>query len=181
MPPLVDPPRPDLPHSALPFCGDFEIAIRRDGTWTYRGTPINRRRLVKLFASVLRRESDGAYWLVTPHERGRIIVEDAPFLAVAVTRVGRGPEQVLRFRSNLDHEVEAGPDHPLRVIEDASSGEPRPYIMVRPGLEARILRAVFYELVDMAEPEGHVPEGAAEPRWGVWSQSMFFPLQRPKP
>src|SRR5689334_20445331 len=82
--------------------GDLDMRIARDGTWFYRGTPINRVPLVKLFASVLRREADGSYWLVTPAERGRVIVEDAPFVAVAVDREGEGPKQRLIFRTNLD-------------------------------------------------------------------------------
>src|SRR5215472_12510177 len=117
-------------------CGDFDIRIARDGTWSYRGSPIGRLALVKLFASVLRREADGSYWLVTPAERGCIVVDDAPFVAVEVTAEGEGPDQQLIFRTNLDDIVTAGPDHRLRV-ETAASGEPAPYILVRGGLEAR--------------------------------------------
>ena len=104
-------------------CGDLDMRIARDGTWFYRGSPIGRLPLVKLFASVLRREPDGCYWLVTPAERGRIEVEDVPFLAVALTVRGEGRQQQLIFRTNLDDIVTAGPDHPLRV-ETAASGEP---------------------------------------------------------
>ena len=108
--------------------------------------------LVKLFASVLRREPDGCYWLVTPAERGRIEVEDVPFLAVALTVAGEGRDQQLIFRTNLDDIVTAGPDNPLRV-ETAANGEPAPYILVRDGLEARIARPVFYELVELGAEE----------------------------
>src|SRR5256885_8529289 len=114
--------------------GDLDMRIARDGTWYYRGSPINRIPLVKLFASVLRREADGTYWLVTPAERGRVIVEDVPFVAVAVEVQGTGRAQQLIFRTNLDEIVTAGPDHPLRV-ENAAHGTPAPYILVRPGLE----------------------------------------------
>src|SRR5271165_3410159 len=111
-------------------CGDFDMRIARDGTWFYRGSLIGRPALVKLFASVLRREPDGRYWLVTPAERGRIEVEDVPFLAVALSVRCEGREQQLIFRTNLDDIVTAGPDNPLRV-ETAANGEPAPYILVR--------------------------------------------------
>jgi hypothetical protein len=120
---------------------------------------------------VLRRESDGSYWLVTPVERGRVEVEDAPFIAVEVTREGEGTDQKLIFRTNLDEIVTAGADHPLRV-ETAADGTPAPYILVRPGLEARLARPVFYDVVEWGE---EVP-GDGETRLGVWSDGMFFDL-----
>src|SRR5437762_7530624 len=113
--------------------GNLDMRIARDGTWFYRGSPINRLPLVKLFASVLRREGDGSFWLVTPAERGRVVVEDAPFIAVAVDKQSAGREQALIFRTNLDEIVTAGPEHPLR-IDTAADGTPAPYIMVRLGL-----------------------------------------------
>jgi uncharacterized protein len=155
-------------------CGDLDMRIARDGTWYYRASPIGRLPLVKLFASVLRREADGSYWLVTPAERGRIAVEDAPFLAVELTAFGRGRDQQLIFRTNLDDIVAAGPDHPIRV-EMASSGEPAPYILVRGALEARLSRPVFYELVELAVDE----KIAGEMQFGVWSNGAFFPLGDP--
>ena len=175
-------PRPGLPRPFDPStapsrqvdCGNFDIHIARDGTWLYRGSPIERLPLVKLFASVLRREADGSYWLVTPAERGRVVVEDAPFVAVAVDRDGEGREQRLIFRTNLDEIVAAGPDHPLRV-ETAANGEPAPYILLRPGLEARLLRPVFYELADIAGEEVI----AGETLFGVWSNGVFFHLGDP--
>jgi uncharacterized protein len=151
--------------------GDLDMRIARDGTWFYRGSPIHRPPLVKLFASVLRREADGGYWLVTPAERGRVVVEDAPFVAVAVDREGNGREQSLILRTNLDEIVTAGPDHKLRV-DTAADGTPAPYIMVRPGLEARLLRPVFYELVDWGEEA--IMDG--ETQFGVWSGGLFFRL-----
>src|SRR5580692_2992826 len=93
---------PDRPKRQVIDHGDLDMKIARDGTWFYRGTPITRQRLVKLFASVLRREDDGSYWLVTPVERGRVAVEDAPFLAVAVNSEGSGRDRRLSFRTNLD-------------------------------------------------------------------------------
>jgi hypothetical protein len=154
--------------------GDLDLRIARDGSWHYRGSPINRLPLVKLFASVLRREADGSYWLVTPAERGRIAVEDAPFLAVALLAEGEGREQRLIFRTNLDEIVTAGAAHPLSVATTAA-GEPAPYILVRDGLWAKLTRAVFYELVALG-----VAEGSGEDRaFGVWSMGVFFRLGEP--
>jgi hypothetical protein len=150
------------------------MRIARDGTWHYRGSPITRMPLVKLFASVLRREADGSYWLVTPAERGRIAVEDVPFLAVELSVVGEGRTRQLIFRTNLDEIVTAGPDHPLRVAE-AAPGEPAPYILVRDALEARLSRPVFYELVELA---GEVRIGRTS-QFGVWSAGQFFALGDP--
>jgi uncharacterized protein len=149
------------------ICGDFDLRIVRDGTWLYRGSPIGRAALVKLFARVLRREADGSYWLVTPVEKGRVAVEDVPFVAVDFDSVGTGPAQVLTFRTNLDETVEAGPGRPIRVVL-AAGGEPAPYVLVRPGLEARIARAAFYRLVERAELRADT--------LGVWSGGVFFPL-----
>lgn len=157
-----------------PDCLDERYAIRiaRDGTWFYHGSPIRRLPLVRLFASVLRRDAQGDYWLITPAERGRIEVEDAPFVAVAVAVKGTGTGRQLCFRTNLDEEVVAGPDHPIRVDIEAGSDEPRPYILVRPGLEARIARSVFYELVEHGEESRH----GRERRLGLWSGGAYFLL-----
>ena len=157
-------------------CGDLDMRIARDGAWFYRGSPIGRLPLVKLFASVLRREADGRYWLVTPAERGRVEVDDVPFLAVAVTIEGEGRDQRLIFRTNLDEFVTAGPDNPLRV-ETAASGEPAPYILVRDGLEARLARPVFYELVELGTEE-LIGEAT---QFGLWSRGTFFRLGEPAP
>jgi hypothetical protein len=149
------------------ICGDFDLRIARDGTWFYRGSPIGRPALVKLFARVLRRADDGSYWLVTPVEKGRVTVDDAPFLAVDFDATGEGRARRIVFRTNLDETAEAGPDRPIRVATGAG-GEPAPYVLVRPGLEARIARAAFYRLVEIAEPDGD--------RLGVWSNGAFFAL-----
>lgn len=159
----------------LPSCGDFDIRITRDGTWFYRGSPIGRKALVKLFSTVLRQEDDGEYWLVTPVERGRVIVDDAPFIAVELAASGSGAAQVLRFRTNVDDWVEAGPDHPIRVDHAPDSDEPSPYILVRDRLEALIVRSVYYHLVDLAVEATH--EGKMV--MGVWSKETFFPLGSP--
>jgi hypothetical protein len=152
-------------------CGDLDMRIARDGTWFYRESPIGRLPLVKLFASVLRRDADGRYWLITPAERGRIEVEDVPFLAVALSVEGNGRDQRLIFRTNLDEFVTAGPDKPLRV-ETAATGEPAPYIQVRDNLEARIARPVFYDLVELGTEE----QVGGTTQFGVWSGGMFFRL-----
>lgn len=152
--------------------GDYAIRIARDGTWYYRGSPIARKPLVRLFSSVIKRDEKGDYWLVTPVERGRIEVEDAPFTAVELAVEGSGQDQVLRFRSNVDEWVEAGPDHPIRVTEDPATGEPSPYILIREGLEALIVRSVFYELVELAETR----EVDGCEYLGLWNKGAFFPL-----
>lgn len=158
-------------------CGVLPFLIRRDGTWLYRGSPIGRKELVCLFASVLKREEDGSFWLETPAERGRIEVEDAPFLAVELDWRGCGCDQVLSFRTNVDQVITAGPEHPIRVAHDILTCEPTPYVQLRPGtgpwpVEARINRAVYYELVALAEPA--VVQGRR--MLGVWSCRKFFPL-----
>jgi hypothetical protein len=157
-------------------CGDLPFLIRRDGTWLYRGSPINRKELVCLFASVLKREEDGAFILETPAERGRIQVEDAPFLAVELDWTGVGREQRLTFRTNVDQLVTACPEHPIRIAHDILTCEPTPYLRVRgtqrAPVEARISRAVYYELVALAEPAMH----CGRHMLGVWSEGTFFPL-----
>jgi len=157
---------------------DLGLRIAADGEWLYQGSPIRRMELVKLFASVLRREADGSYWLVTPVERGRIAVEDAPFVAIELARTGRGRQQQLRVRTNLDEWVPIGPRHPIRLRRPtgvvAGSG-PAPYVEVRDGLEARLARPVYYELVDLAEEQ--VVHGRA--CTGVWSEGDFFALHEP--
>ena len=162
---------PSAPES-LPICSDFNMRIARDGTWFYHGSPIGRKSLVKLFSTVLRREADGSYWLVTPVERGRIEVEDAPFTAVGLSASGSGFEQTLRLTTNLDEVIELGAEHPLRMVEDDGRAGPVPYVLVRAGLEARVLRPVFYELVELAEAR----DGSRGKEYGVWSGGLFFRL-----
>lgn len=153
--------------------GELDMRIATDGTWFYQGTPIRRLALVKLFSTVLRRDDDGSYWLVTPVERGRVEVEDAPFLAVELERSGKGRSQRLRFRTNVEDWIELDSQHPLRIEQGRDSDEPRPYILVRQGLEARLARSVFYHLAELAEPE----KDGEEERLGVWSNGSFFPLE----
>jgi len=157
--------------SKLPSCGDFDFRIARDGTWFYRGSPIGRKPLVRLFSTVLRREDDGSFWLVTPVERGRITVDDAPFVAVEMDVKGAGREQSLAFRTNVEDWVTADAAHPIRV-ELGADGAPSPYIRVRGALDALIARSVFYQMVDLAETKAS--DGRAE--LGIWSGGAYFPL-----
>ena len=153
-------------------CGDFGIRIDRNGVWYYRGSPIGRKPMVKLFATVLNRHDDGSYWLTTPVENGRIEVEDVPYIAVELSRKGSGRKQELDFRTNLDKDVPLDDTHPLRVEVDAETGEPSPYIHTGKGLDARLARSVFYHLVDIAE-ESEVDGWSV---LGVWSRGTFFPI-----
>ena len=177
VPPIVaGPAAPPGPRRPVE-CGDLPFVIRRDGTWLYRGSPIGRKELVCLFSSVLKRDDEGAFWLETPAERGRIVVEDAPLVAVELDWGGCGCRQQLSFRTNVDLIVTAGPEHPIRVSHDILTCDPTPYIRVRAGsgrwpIEARIARAVYYELVALAEPR----EIGGRRMLGVWSCGVFFPL-----
>lgn len=148
------------------------MRIARDGTWFYRGSPIGRMPLVKLFSTVLKRDDKGEYWLITPVEKGRIAVDDAPFVAVELATSGAGRDQLLTMRTNLDEFVSVDQAHPIRVVHDPASGEPSPYVLVRDGMEARINRPVYYQLIELGE-EREV-DGAR--RFGVWSGGHFFVL-----
>ena len=148
-------------------CGEIDIVIKKDGVWFHEGSPIGREALVRLFSTVLRKDPDG-FHLVTPVEKMKITVEDAPFIAVRVDQVGG----TLKFLTNVGDEVEAGPDNAIRVEMDGLTGQPRPYLHVRRGLEALIARPVFYELVELAE-ERETPEGS---QLGVSSNGAWFPV-----
>ncbi|NOD90186.1 DUF1285 domain-containing protein [Ruegeria sp. HKCCD4315] len=150
-----------------PFCGDLDIHIAKDGTWSYLGSPINRFELVKLFSSILKKE-DGKYYLVTPVEKVGITVEDAPFVAVDFDREGEGEQQNLTFTTHVGDHAVAGSGHPIRIVIDPVTNEPSPYIMIRSDLEARIDRKSFYRLVEI---------GTHHDGWfGVWSGQKFFGL-----
>lgn len=150
-----------------PFCGDIDMRIARDGTWFYLGTPIGRPELVRLFSTIIRRDSDD-YFLFTPVEKVGITVDDAPFVAVDFNPVGDG----LRFETNVGDAVVAGADHPIRVERDPETGEPSPYILVRANLEALIDRKSFYRLVDLG-----VEDEVDGVMWfGVRSSGVFFPI-----
>ena len=154
-------------------CGDIDIRIARDGTWFHQGSPIGRRELVRLFSTILRKDGDD-YVLVTPAEKMRITVEDVPFMAVLMDVEGEGRERCLIFTTNVGDVTVAGADNPIRVATDPASEEPAPYVHVRRGLEARISRAVFYQLADLAV----AGEGEQAGLLGVWSGGVFFPIGR---
>ena len=149
-------------------CGHSAMRIARDGTWYHEGSPIGRPAMVRLFSTILRREPDGGFVLVTPAEKLDIEVEDAPFLAVEVRSEGEGEQRSLAFRLNTGDLVVAGPEHRLRF-----EAGPHPYVEVRRGLDALVARPVYYELAEIALAEGAEPPG-------VWSGGLFFPLEQPQ-
>jgi hypothetical protein len=155
-----------------PYCGDIDMRIAADGTWFYQKTPIGRAPLVKLFASVLKREGD-AYFLVTPVEKCGIAVDDAPFLAVEMTVDDGAPDRVIRFRTNVDDIVSAGPGHALRFEPEIETGGLKPYLHVRQNLWAKVTRALFYDLVELGEERGV----GGELMFGVASDTEFFAMQ----
>lgn len=148
-------------------CGHSDMRIARDGTWYHQGSQIGRPAMVKLFSTILRREEDGSFVLVTPVEKLTIDVEDAPFLAVELKSEGAGETRRLAFRINTGDLIVAGADHPLS-FEQREDG-PHPYLLVRKGLEALVARPVFYEIANAALEEGATPPG-------LWSDGIFFPV-----
>jgi uncharacterized protein len=153
-----------------PFCGDIDMRIAADGLWYYMNSPIGRMPLVKLFASILRYDADGKYYLITPVEKCGIRVDDAPFVAIRMQVEGGGRQQKISFETNVDDEVCVGPEHPLRVADEQGTGGLKPYVLVRSNLEALVSRALFYDLVALGVNEGE---------WfGVWSSGVFYPMQR---
>lgn len=187
----IQPPPPDLASTSLAdiaryadagtlppvdqwhptHCGDSEMRIAADGTWFHQGSRIGRAAMVRLFSTVLRREPDGGHVLVTPVEKLDIAVDDAPFTAVELRAEGTGKQRRLAFRLNTGDILVAGPEHPLR-FEPLSDG-PHPYLHVRGtignGLEALIVRPVYYELAELAIAEGGDPPE-------LWSDGACFPL-----
>jgi uncharacterized protein len=154
-----------------PFCGDLDMRIGADGTWFYMKTPIGRPALVKLFASVLKREGD-KYFLVTPVEKCGIVVDDAPFLAVELDVEDSPHGQVLNFRTNVDDWVACGPSHALRFEPEHGTGGIKPYLHVRRDLWAKVTRALFFDLVALGEER----EVDGEAMFGVTSMGTFFPM-----
>lgn len=163
---------PPVERWSPPFCGDLDMEIKRDGTWFYLGTPIGRPALVQLFSTVLRKDEDGQTYLVTPVEKVGIRVEDAHFIAVELNASGQGNEQVLTFRTNVGDVVEAGPDNPLRFVDEEETDGLKPYLLVRGRLEALVSRATMYELAELGE-EIEV-DGVA--MFAVRSKQQIFPM-----
>jgi hypothetical protein len=152
-----------------PFCGDIDMRIAADGTWFYMNSPIGRKPLVQLFASVLRHDADGRYYLVTPVEKCGIRVDDAPFTAIRMTVDGEGSLRVIHFETNVDDKVTVDAAHPLRFADEPGTGGLKPYVKVRDNLEALVSRALFYDLA---------AAGCVESGWfGVWSSGTFFRMK----
>jgi hypothetical protein len=152
-----------------PFCGDIDMRIAQDGTWYYMNSPIGRKPLMKLFASVLRHDDDGKYYLVTPVEKCGITVDDAPFVAIRMQIAGKGRNQIITFETNADDVVRLDAEHPMRVADEAGTGGLKPYVLVRANLEALVSRALYYDLVAC---------GAAVDGWfGVWSAGQFWRMK----
>jgi len=151
-----------------PNCGDIGMAIGADATWTYRGSPIGRTGLVKLFASILRKDADGRTYLITPAEKVVVAVADAPFLAVEMAVTGEGREQTITFRTNVDDIVAIDRHHPVRFEVQARSGGLKPYVLVRGRLEALVTRALYADLVALANEENGT--------LGVWSGGVWWSL-----
>ena len=156
-----------------PFCGDIDMKISKSGKWYYMGSEIKRPAMVKLFSGILRLESDNSYYLVTPVEKVRIQVEDAPFVAVAITKEQREEMNTVTFRTNLNDEIVLSKENPLS-IEIKKNDEPSPYITVRNNLRALISRSVFYELVDLAET---IPIDGV-PYLAIKSQGEIFKIHK---
>mgnify|MGYP005666174467 FL=1 len=156
-----------------PFCGDIDMTISKSGKWYYMGSEIKRPAMVKLFSSILRLESDNSYYLVTPVEKVRIQVEDAPFVAVAITKEQSEGMNTVTFRTNLNDEIVLSKENPLS-IEIKKNDEPSPYITVRNNLRALISRSVFYELVDLAET---IPIDGV-PYLAIKSQGEIFKIHK---
>lgn len=154
-----------------PYCGEIDMRIAADGTWFYQKTPIGRAPLVKLFASVLKREGDN-YFLVTPVEKCGIMVDDAPFLAVELKTERSAAGQVLTFRTNVDDVVQCGPAHPLRFDPEAGTGGLKPYLHVRRDLWAKVTRPLLFDLVELGEER----EVSGRPMFGVTSMGEFFAM-----
>ena len=154
-----------------PLCENVDMRIDREGNWYYKGSPIGRKAMVRLFSRVLRYDPDGHHYLVTPIEKIRLVVDEAPFVAVAMECIGSGEQQELRFTTNTGDLVTAGSDHPIHLRTSPRSGDFLPCIPVRNGLQALIHRNIFYRLVDMAVER---PGGDG---LGVFSAGQFFPLE----
>jgi hypothetical protein len=162
---------PPVDHWQPPHCGHSGMRIARDGSWYHEGSPIGRPSMVRLFSTILRRESEGRFVLVTPIEKLDIDVEDAPFIAVELKSEGERCDRRLAFRLNTGDLIVADAEHPLRIANREDG--PHPYVEVRRGLEALVSRPVYYELAHLALEE------ESEPR-GLWSGGAFFPLEAPR-
>ena len=154
-----------------PYCGELDIRITRDGNWHYNKSPIGRKRLVKLFSNILKKEGD-FYYLVTPVEKIKIQVDDAPFLIVDIeSKIVNGTQEII-FLTNTETEFSLSSKNPLRILFKNHTQEPSPYVVVRKNLEGLIDRKTFYRLIEKSDFHSH--KGIS---WlGIWSQNVFFPI-----
>jgi len=153
--------------------GEIDIRIGRDGTWYYQGSAMARESVVRLFSTILRKDDDH-YFLVTPVEKMRIAVDDAPFVIRMMDVEGSGEKQKIHLSTNVGDNFTLSELHPLTVRYN-QRGEPSPYALVRAQLKALISRKVYYEMADLVVSASGVSEGAEE-RFGVWSDGEFFIL-----
>ncbi|HEY9081407.1 DUF1285 domain-containing protein [Magnetovibrio sp.] len=170
----IETPQVDLPVplNGRNYCGELDIRIDRAGKWYYNGSPIGRKVMVGLFASLLMRAKDGVYWLVSPTEMGRIDVEDAPFVITHMSTKNQGEDQTIEFCTNVDISVTVSEDCPILMKPSPLTGEMTPYVVMPGNIDARIERAVYYDLVDL----GVIMDFGDEEIFGVWSSCSFFPL-----
>lgn len=150
-----------------PYCGDIDLAIHSNGTWTYQGSPILRPALIKLFSTVLYKEENGSTYLKTPYEKVVISVADVAFIAVAMDIEGEGQKQTLLFKTNVDERIPAGSMHPLRFQVNAKTGAIKPYLYIRYGLEALLTRDVTRQLLDLIEDDSSL---------AIWSGGLCFKI-----
>lgn len=154
------------------YCGELDIRIDRNGAWYYNGTPVGRKEMVCLFASILQRADDGAYWLVSPTEMGRIEVEDAPLIVTEMFTTGAGEDMTISFNTNVDQVITVSEDTPLLMMTSPVTGELTPYVILPGNIEARLARSIYYDLVEL----GEIMDLDDEHVFGVWSSGSFFPL-----
>ncbi len=154
--------------NSLPLTSEVDMRIARDGQWYHDGGLISRMPLVRLFSTVLQRDPNGVFWLVTPVEKAIITVEDAPFVIVEMKDEGQGKDQRISFRNNVDTWIDLDGEHPIRIEYKHENGDPSPYVLIREGLEGRLLRSVYYQLIDLAVEQNN--------QIGVWSKGTFHVL-----
>ncbi len=169
---VKNPGHPPLEQWNPELSGDMDLRVSRDGQWIFKGEPMAREAIVRLFSTILRREADGHYYLVTPVEKWRLQVEDTPLLAHSLEASGKAEQQVLSLTTSVGEILEIGPDHPLEVGTYDNSDEPRPVVTVRHGVEARLVTAAFYDLAEHAIER--VEHGQSV--FGVWSHGIFYKI-----
>lgn len=166
--------QPPLEQWHPKLSGEMDLRISRDGQWIHKGEPLGREAIVKLFSSILRREEDGQYYLLTPVEKWQIQVEDTPLLAHSLEVTGTGEQQIIKLTTSVGETLEVGADHPLEVGNYEDSGQPRPLVRVRHGVDARLVTAAYYDLAE------HVVEQTIDekPVLGVFSHGNFYKIGR---